>query len=157
MSENNNESGTESPRALEYIRSSFQKINEELSSTLEVYGKNMSQIEKKKMLETLQRVAEERFSKLKESYSTMRRQRGELISIQDMDDIMPYVRLTALKELHQNLFDENYNRFDEFRTKIEMLEDTVSQTTDALGTLRNTLPPTSPTLRDTYREKFISL
>lgn len=156
MPENTQESHTESPRALEYRQLAFQKINQELSSTLDIYGNNMSPLERQKMLESLQRVAQERYSKLIQSYSTMRRQRGESLLIQDMDDIMPYVRLAALKELHQNLFDENYNRFDETRTKIEMLDDTVSQTIESLRELKNTLSSNSSSLRDKYREKFIS-
>jgi len=101
------ESDPHSQNALEYKQEQIEKISQDLRSAIDLYGSTLTPFEKDNARTTVQANIEREIAKLAQSYLIMRTQRGEKITIQDMDDIMPYVRLTMLKELQRQISDKN--------------------------------------------------
>ncbi|MFA6080610.1 MAG: LysM peptidoglycan-binding domain-containing protein [Candidatus Gracilibacteria bacterium] len=127
------ESVAHSPKALEYKNQERDKILQELNGIIDGYDNN---IPKELLKNNMKGMIDGKIAKLEEPYSRMRINIGEMITLHDMDDIMPYVRLNMLRELHTQLLGLHSHTSEELDKTLSNLEKEIEATSKKIGSLR---------------------
>lgn len=96
-----------SEKALDYKQKMRDEIMGDLETNMSIYSRTVSKDAREHIKDTVAKNIDAKIAEFEQAYLKMRTQRGEKITIQDMDDIMPYVRLAMLKELHIQIADKN--------------------------------------------------
>lgn len=133
------ESLSHSPDALEYKNNKRAELLHDLDSAIMVYGNTLPATAKENIKKAVERTIDPKITQLEQTYRDMRTKRGEKITIQDMDDIMPYVHLAMLKELQIQLGDRNDENSKRLADTIHGLEQEIQATSQKINILRSEL------------------
>lgn len=96
-----------SENALDYKQKMRDGIMKDLDTNISIYSRTVPKDARERIKDTVAKNIDAKIAEFEQAYLKMRTQRGEKITIQDMDDIMPYVQLAMLKELHIQIADTN--------------------------------------------------
>lgn len=94
-------------KALDYKEKVRNGIMRDLDSEITSYSHVMPKDVRENIKNTVSKNIDAKIAEFEQAYLKMRTQRGEKITIQDMDDIMPYVRLSMMRNLYVQIADKN--------------------------------------------------
>lgn len=131
-----NESQSHTDQAQEYKKEQNTALIKELDTRLSEYAKSLSSDQKEHIKSNITSHIDAKTAEMERGYLAMRSKRGEKITIQDMDDIMPYLRLAMLRDLHTYIADRSSEGANALKAEITALEGQIAKTKKGVAKLK---------------------
>lgn len=109
--------------ALDYKQRKIDEIKKNLKDSLDSYG--IPKDTKTNVINEVSKNIDKNIAELEQAYLVMRTKRGEKITIQDMDDIMPYVRLSMLRDVFKHVVDRTSEGAQKLAEEIVALDNQI--------------------------------
>lgn len=114
-----------------------------LSAALDLFAGTLTLDEKINTKKTVLDSIDGQIALFEQTYRDMRNKRGEKITAQDIDDIMPYIRLAMLRSLYVQIGNKNAEWSEKLKIEIQKFEAQIASTKTEINTLSKELTQAS--------------
>lgn len=115
----------------------------DLSAALDLFAGTLTPDEKINTKKTVLDSIDGQIAIFEQTYRDMRNKRGEKITAQDIDDIMPYIRLAMLRSLYVQIGNKNAEWSEKLKIEILKFEAQIASTKTEINTLSKELAQAS--------------